>query len=446
MRALAACFAALLLLPAIALAEESSPNVKAASTHPEAAGAISINFIADVMFVSTVEGLYSYDVSDPDAPALLDHYPLPNWENEDMDVDPVRKRIFVARDPRGFTGGPYVPNGGMFPRGGVHVLDVSDPADIRLVNFFFMPGGHTTTCVNSCDFLWTAGPGSSVESPPDWEGRPIFATDVRDPVNPVQCPEPIDLNRNDGKTDYVHDVQVDARGVAWVSGRGGVRGYWTRGRHYNPVSGRHELATACRPVPYAGGGADQASTPSRFMHNAWRNPRAKLGRRRGRVLYATEENVTADCATSGRFVTYDLTGSLKGQGWKDKNHRLRALDTWTPQEQEGTTGCASAHYFSDRGDGLLAQAFYDQGIRFLDVRNPRKIRQVGWYRPEDGQAWAAYWRRGRVYVADLVLGVTVLRFDGGSSAPPMPKSGRSAMRMDAVFGMLCPLPRRSPGL
>jgi hypothetical protein len=176
------------------------------------------------------------------------------------------------------------------------------------------------------------------------------------------------------------------------------------------------------------------------MHNAWRNPRAKLGRKRGRVIYATEENVTADCATSGRFVTYDLAGSLKGQGWKDKNHRLRALDTWTPQEQEGTTGCASAHYFSDRGDGLLAQAFYDQGIRFLDVRNPRDIKQVGWYRPANGQAWAAYWRRGRVYVADLVLGVTVLRFDGGGSAPPMPKRTRSSLKMDPVFGMLCPVP------
>ena len=28
---------------------------------------------------------------------------------------------------------------------------------------------------------------------------------------------------NDGVTDYVHDVQVDSRGVAWVSGAGGVR-------------------------------------------------------------------------------------------------------------------------------------------------------------------------------------------------------------------------------
>jgi hypothetical protein len=237
----------------------------------------------------------------------------------------------------------------------------------------------------------------------------------------------------------VHDVQVDRRGVAWASGRGGVRGYWTRGRHFNPVSGKRELATACKPVPYAGGGADQSSTPSRFMHNAWRNTRS----RKPRVLYATEENVTADCPAAGRFVTYSLTGSLKGQGWKDPKHRMRALDTWTPEGAEGSTGCASAHYFSDRGDRLLAQAFYDQGVRFLDVRNPRDIKQVGWYRPENGQAWAAYWHAGRVYVADLVLGVTVLRFDGGApSSSPMPLRTRSKLEMDPVFGMLCPVAPR----
>ena len=39
--------------------------------------------------------------------------------------------------------------------------------------------------------------------------------------------EPVDLFRRDGVTAYSHDVQVDAAGIAWVSGDGGTRGYWT---------------------------------------------------------------------------------------------------------------------------------------------------------------------------------------------------------------------------
>src|SRR5206468_2697201 len=67
-----------------------SSNVQFVSTIPEMRAAISINFIGNTMFVSTVHGLYSYDVSDPANPSLLGALPVPIWENEDMDVDPVR--------------------------------------------------------------------------------------------------------------------------------------------------------------------------------------------------------------------------------------------------------------------------------------------------------------------------------------------------------------------
>jgi hypothetical protein len=166
-----------------------------------------------------------------------------------------------------------------------------------------------------------------------------------------------------------------------------------------------------------------------------------------RTLYATEEDVTSDCASSGRFVTYDLEGTFDGEGFRDTattRNRMRALDTWTPEHAEGASGCASSHYFSARGDGLFANAFYEQGVRFLDVSDPADIRQVGWYRPEDADTWAAYWHDGLVYVADLQRGVDVLRFDGGPAgrsvaAPPV--AGRDVgLRFDrTVFGGLCPL-------
>jgi hypothetical protein len=413
---LAVLAAAVLLSPAspagALLPEDASPNVHLVGSAPEMVGAISLAFIRDTMFVSTVHGVYSYDVSEPDVPIPLGALPMYIWENEDMDVDVERELILISRDPRGFTS-PAVSG---FPYGALHVIDVSDPALMRQVSFTLLPAGHTTTCVSGCDFVWTAGPAPAVTDPADWGGRPVFATDLRDPANPLPCPEPIDLQRNDGATDYAHDVQVDARGIAWVSGAGGVRGYWTEGRHRDPLTRKVRPATGCAPIPFAGGGTPEAATPSRFMHNAWRNVsmRASKTAPRGSVLMATEESVTSDCATSGRFATYDLRGSYGGQGWRDierTKFRMRVLDTWTPEAQPGSSGCASAHYFDDRGDGLLAYAFYEQGVRFLDASNPRNIRQVGWWRADDSQAWAAYWHDGLVFVADVARGVEILSVD-----------------------------------
>src|SRR3954468_22028984 len=268
--ALLALAIVLALLPAGSASAAGSPNVHQLAQLPEMAAAISINFIGDTMFVSTVHGLYSYDVSDPAQPQLLGSVPHYIWENEDMDVDPVRKRLFVSRDPRGFTS-PAVP-GSTFPFGALEIYDVSDPHVMRPINVIPLDAGHTTSCINRCDFVWTAGPTASVTTQPsDWGGRPVFATDVRDPANPVKCPDPIDMARNDGKTDYAHDIQVDAGGVAWVAGAGGVRGYWTEGQHFDPVTGQVHEATACKPIAYGGSGTPTEGTSSRFMHNLWRD-------------------------------------------------------------------------------------------------------------------------------------------------------------------------------
>ena len=507
-----------LALPGAASAQEMSPNVERVATIPELATAISINFIDDTMFVSTASGIFSYDVSDPAAPKRLGALPMYIWENEDVDVDRTRKRLFISRDPRGFTS-PATP-GAAFPYGAVHIIDVSNPSAMVQVGFFTLPAGHTTTCVNNCDVIWTAGPYANAETQPDYVGRPVYGTDVTDPANPKPCPAPIDTERNDGVTDYAHDVQVDAKGIAWVSGAGGIRGYWTSGTHRNPVTGRTEAATGCSPIPYAGSGTPEAATPSRFMHNAYREPdpnpaRAEAGlppaataptyasatsssagptaeeeatahaastraaakrtcstkkgsraarkrcakllkrcaaaRKKGRkapkgcpkpvkkkkpatgrpglstpappagrptherILYGTEENIVSDCATSGRFATYDLEGTFDGEGFKDiktTKHRMKVLDTWTPEKQEGSTGCASAHYFDSRGDGLFANAFYEQGVRVLDLSDPRDIRQVGWYRPSDANAFAPYWYKGHLFVADFTRGVDILKFKG----------------------------------
>lgn len=451
MRAPLALAAAALLLPVPADAAPPagaiSANVEYVTTLPEMATAISLNFIGSTMFVSTQTGLFSYDVSNPRAPRLLGALPQEIWENEDVDVDPARKLVFISRDPRPAPGLPA----SALPKGSVAIVDVSNPAAMVVKNVVVLDGGHTTTCVERCAWLWTGGPstytGPVAPQPSDWKGRPIFGTDLRDAANPKPCPKPIDLGRNDGVTDYAHDVQVDAAGIAWVSGRGGVRGYWTSGRHRDPRTGKTATADGCNPIPYGGGGTS-IGRDGPLMHNALRNPKYPVDGRRGDLLIGTEENITSSCETSGMAATFDLRGTYSGAGWK-KGHRMRMLDTWTPEDSEGITRCESAHYVADRGDGVLAWAFYGQGTRFLDVSNPRRIRQVGYFRPDDASTWAAYFHKGFVFVADNMRGIDVIRFTGkgGGKAPTLraPAARRTVtplrFRPSDALGWLCPTPR-----
>ncbi|MDQ1699406.1 MAG: hypothetical protein QOG34_1269 [Frankiaceae bacterium] len=435
-----------------------SSNVEFVANLPEANTAISLNFIGDTMFVSAESGISSYDVSNPRAPKLLGALPHYIWENEDVDVDPARHLLFVSRDPRGFTS----PATTAFPYGAVEVYDVSNPAVFKPVSATLLPTGHTTTCVGGCRWTWTGGPATSPVDAHDWGfGRPIFALDMKDPSHPVQCAHPIDTNRSDGKTSYAHDVQVDSTGVAWVSGDGGVRGYWVTGRHRDPVDGKTKTATGCDPIPYAGGGTELGRDASRggLMHNAWRDMKAKVDGVKGAVLYVTEEVTGASsCAGYGKFAIYDLRGSFHGEGWRNiaaTHFRLKPLSTWTPERQPGSNGCDSAHYFTDRGDQVLAGAYYSQGTRFLDVSNPRHPRQIAYYRPNDASTWAAYWHKGYVFIADNARGIDIIRLTGPaaklgaatSAAPvtaPLLPAGRSladiGMTRDPVWHWMCGTP------
>ncbi|MFG1791144.1 LVIVD repeat-containing protein [Nocardia sp. NPDC049149] len=399
-------------------------NVKAVGNVPDAKGAIALQFLQygerDVMVVSGQFGVKTYDLTaNPAKPKLIGQLNLPGmWETEDTEVDPVRKRVFLARDPRAFGGN--VRTG----ESGIYVVDLADPAKPSVMSYVKVPAGHTTTCINDCQFLWTGGPAKADSQPAEWGGRPIWVTDIRNPRQPKVNPNPIELARNDGKTDYVHDVQVDEMGVAWASGRGGVRGYWTAGMHKDPVTGKLRLATPTDPVPYAGGGIKETAAPSKFMHNSFRpiGNRAQDGGGTGQwgdgnLLYATEESFVDGCAGDGVLVIASLAGSYGGEGWRStpqKPFRLNTIGTWSVAGQEGSDPASadcSAHYFDVR-DKVLVQSFYAQGTRFLDVSDPTNPKQIAYYRPADAAAWAPYWHRGFAYVADNNRGIDILQLNG----------------------------------
>jgi hypothetical protein len=422
----------------------------------------------DVLVTTGRYGFRTYDVRDASHPRLLDSYQPPDilgengyWQDEDMELDVRRKLIIGALDPRhddvDQTSCPGIGNNTTLdpPRSktrppgcksGFYVISYANPRHLRQIgDLVELPVGHTTSCIDNCRYVWTGGPArredlaylGPFEPGGRGDGRPIWVTDLRDPAHPRTFDQPIDLKRNDGLTDYSHDVDVDGHGFAWVSGRGGLLGYATKGRWRDPRTNRVRRARPWNPVLVAGGGLPGgdngvAQPQTDFIHNSTRPTDGKVrarGVRRGHVALMTEEDFTEPCNQGGRIVAADITSSLGGEGATNSTpenpFRMTPLDSFHParnaQESEAppNTDC-SAHYFEVSGSTLGA-AWYHQGLRVIDASNARNLRQVGYYYvvgtdPEtnpSSNSWDTAWRGNLVYLFDMDRGIEILRLKGG---------------------------------
>ncbi|HEX6013479.1 MAG TPA: hypothetical protein VFY87_17090 [Geminicoccaceae bacterium] len=409
-------------------------------------------------------GFRTYDVSDADEPRLLDAFQPPEilgengyWQDEDLDIDTRRKLIIGALDPRhddvrqdlcpgignDLPGDPPVsktrPEG---CRSGFYVISYANPRNLRQIgDLVGLPAGHTATCIDRCNFVWTGGPArrddlaflgpftaaGRGDGRPIWGDRPARsrrAEGLRQPDRPVaQRPGDGLLARR----------QVDEEGIAWVSGRGGIRGYATKGRHRDPFTNLVRDAHPWDPILVAGGGVSGVNHPeTMFMHNSWRPTDGAVradGVAAGNILIGTEEDFDGTCDQMGRLVLSDITGSAGGEpavnSTPETPYRMRALDTFhpaqdTPETAVESTEC-SAHYFELR-KSALAQAWYAQGLRVIDVSDARDVRQVGYFRVATGDAetdslsWDVAWRGNLIYLFDMNRGIEILRLKRGAQA------------------------------
>lgn len=154
-------------------------------------------------------GLRAWSLDDPRHPQQIGDLPasalaLPGddvskgfWDGEYLQVDPVRKLVFLTRDPRAFGGNKQTGTSG------IDIVDAHDPRHLRLIGFHKEPGGHTSQCIDCCHYLWSGGPShtGTGNQPPDWQGQPAWVTDVSQPTHPHTFPTPVDLRHNDGVTD-----------------------------------------------------------------------------------------------------------------------------------------------------------------------------------------------------------------------------------------------------
>ena len=185
-------------------------------------------------------------------------------------------------------------------------------------------------------------------------------------------------------------------------------------------------------------------------------PRPSAGQ--GNVLAITEEDyLKPGCEGQGSIQTWKITDERNPDG----TIKLALVDMWTTELNElasatgrspATVNC-SAHWFDEQG-GLLAQGWYDQGVRFLDISDPRDIRQTGYY-ATTGTFWAAYFAptdpaHETVYALDTTSGSTCCT---STAAPGRREAcvGRAgcarawgSCTRSSRWGFACPLPRSSP--
>jgi len=433
----------------------------------------------DFMFGDGTGGLSIWSLKDPEHPAMVGalrttdllqpadiHGPADTatryWEGENMTLDPKRKLVYLARDPRSFGNNSH-PNG----RTGLYVIDVKDPSHPTILSYNWVPAGHTATCVNDCRYVWSMGPannGSHVSGQPqdiagvlhpEWTGVPVFVTDVRDPLHPYTYANPVDMKRNNNTTAYTHSADVDQHGIIWTSGFGGVRGFFTHGRHWDPVQQVDRYATATDPIPYAGGSVhsnDPNFATSILEHNSFHVTQdasdptpSTVTSADGRTFnkedlqYVTQENVTSCTSTSGggsgRFEVVNLAGSYNGEDWdpalsSSNRFFVETIGDYSAKNLPGSlaSGSCSAHWFTVLGD-MVAIAFYAQGVRVLDMSDPTVPTQVGYVRipsisggvQSAQNTSAAYWHNGYIYTADYSRGVDVLKFTGEIKGHVQPK-------------------------
>jgi hypothetical protein len=435
---------------------------------PGAAGIVEGKFDSvggrDVLVTTGRFGFKTYDVSDPTQPKLLDTFQPPEvlgangyWQDEDMELDVRRKLIIGALDPRYDSvdqascpgiGTLSIKTRNPLCKSGFYVISYADPASLTQVgDFVELPVGHTTSCIEGCNYVWTGGPARRRDlaylgpfTPGGrGDGRPIWVTNLKDPAHPETFPNPIDLARNDGLTDYSHDVDEDANGIAWVSGRGGLTGYATRGKWRDPVKDKVRPAKPWDPILVAGGGlpggdGGVAQPQTDFIHNSARPLNGKVhasGVADGNIALMTEEDFTEPCVQGGRIVAADITSSLGGEGATNSTpanpFRMTALDSFHPFRDANDTSApitsCSAHYFEVSGSSLAA-AWYGEGLRVLDVSDARNLRQVSYYyvtgtdpaTNPSSLSWDTAWHGDLVYLMDMSRGIEVLRLKGGAQA------------------------------
>ena len=386
---------ALLLFPAAAAAQSglseggySSENVEWITHYEDTFGVAEGGRLVGRTFFLTNnnQGLFAFDVSDPAAPKKVGQLPLVHGaENEDVATN---GRILLLSQ----LGDVYHLTDGVATQGHLlNVIDVRDPANMRVIAQVQGAGDHTWDCLYDCTWAYSSS------------GHVL---DLRDAAAPVlhqgQWRKAIDMA--DLSPGFSHDVTEVAPGFVMVA--------------TTPML-LLDVKDPLNPRIIAKAPEDSENT----HHNVvW--PRQMADKF---IVTASESQQLGRCETysKARLQVFESTdwkrtgtfipaGSYKPVNGTQSDGNPPASATWY--------GC-SAHWaethpaFHD--GGLVAGAFYSHGAKLLEVDSDGEIFEKGWFLAHGAGASAVYWITDRVlYVADDTRGLDVIRYTGPLPPPP----------------------------
>jgi len=416
----------------------SSPNVHLENTFPDIA-AISGCWAksAPYFYVSSLKSISVFDASDPKNPQLTGVLPNIVFENEAMNCgervqDGKRTRFVLVGVDLTQASTDDIEHVRPVGFNEFLVVDVTDPANPHIRSRVETTSStHTVTCVRSsaCDYVYTAGDGG--------DGAHFSIVDLRDLDHPRQIKQvssPALKNNPQFGGGAGHKWNFDTAGYGLHTGSGGSAIFDVR------------TPTSPRLVTSTGSKGTEPGWNDFIHHNSARpnapafKPGAAPSVKNGNVLLVTEEDYeNTDCATAGSMQTWHVKRLDGTPG------AITPLDRINPvQPGEGVAlphmAFCSAHWFDYHSSGIVAQGFYAGGLRLLDVRDARNIKEYGYFASGLSEVWDAYWvpmrdSRGKVigktnmvYTVDLVRGLDVFSVD-------LPGSEPGASLLTAVQGL-----------
>ncbi|MDQ3941286.1 MAG: hypothetical protein M3238_08050 [Actinomycetota bacterium] len=336
----------------------ASDNVEYVGYVPLENDTSGARLVGKFLYITTSRSLTIYDLSDPVSPKRLGTAVLPQdpyFAEEDVD-----------------TNGKILLIGSL---GTLHVLDVEDKSNPKVIGELDGADQHTISCVLDCTYAYGSGG---------------VIVDLRNPTKPKEVGNWAEGSPAGGGG---HDVTEVAPGLVLTSTQ--------------PLMLLDARKDPAHPKLLATG----SNQDGRFIHsNLWPD------RARDRFALVGGETGGPTCGENdGAFMTWDT------RNWR-KTGRFQMVDEYRVKNGLYTDGDSPAnlfcmHWFDEHprydDGGLVAVAWYEHGTRLLEVTNTGKIKPAGYFIPFGGSTSAAYWVTNEIiYTADYNRGIDIIRVKG----------------------------------
>lgn len=358
----------------------ASDNVEWVGIKPEHAGTSGGKLVGKFYYLTDPRGLFIYDTSKPEAPALVGQLEAPQvgtgaaLAQEDPDTN---GKILLLDASNGGTNK-------------LLIIDVKDKTAPAVVGSMATTD-HTWTCFLDCKYAI---------------GRTGLILDLRKPAEPKEIGNWKDHVAMPG---YMHDFEEVAPGLLIGAGQ---PSYYLDVR--NPLKPK-ELS-AFSPEFHTLG-----------YHSAiWpRNGKDNLLLMGAEVApQGQTSNAGSDCTGEDihALATFDARAAVKkgpkpGANFtKLSEWRVAGRGAYADGNAPGHT-LYCGHWFDPhptwKNGGIVAIGHYDWGTRFLEVSSKGEMKEIGYFQPIAGHTSSAEWiSKDIVYTHDYRRGLEILRFTG----------------------------------